>query len=162
MYRFIEQRRKDTPNSNDLMSVLLAPGRRRSGMTNKQLRDEVLTLFLAGHETTAFRPHVGDLLLDATPRSGSQDGRRGRRSPERSGADGRRRPSSEIHRKRVRRSDAPLSAVVADRPGDGEAVRNPRAQDPQGLELVSFARRCDPPGWPVVPRTGHFPTGALA
>lgn len=54
VYRFIEQRRKNAPNSNDLLSVLLrARDDAGSGMTDKQLRDEVLTLFLAGHETTA-------------------------------------------------------------------------------------------------------------
>lgn len=54
VFQFIERRRKDSHGGNDLMSVLLkARDDEGIGMTDKQLRDEVLTLFLAGHETTA-------------------------------------------------------------------------------------------------------------
>lgn len=58
IYRLIAERRAHPRDTGDLLSMLLlasdeegdAPGR---GMTDTQVRDEALTLFLAGHETTA-------------------------------------------------------------------------------------------------------------
>ncbi len=54
IYRIIEERRKSGQDTGDLLSMLLA-ARDEDGsrMTDKQLRDESITLFLAGHETTA-------------------------------------------------------------------------------------------------------------
>ena len=56
IYRIIEERRRSGADRGDLLSTLLhavdEEGDRR-GMTNEQLRDEVRTIFLAGHETTA-------------------------------------------------------------------------------------------------------------
>ncbi len=55
VWRVIEERRAAGTDEGDLLSMLLlskgedgAPG-----MTDQQVRDEVITLFLAGHETTA-------------------------------------------------------------------------------------------------------------
>ncbi|HKE24337.1 MAG TPA: cytochrome P450 [Bryobacteraceae bacterium] len=49
-----ESRRQSPKQRDDLLSVLLAAtGEASGGMSDKQLRDEMLTLFLAGHETTA-------------------------------------------------------------------------------------------------------------
>ncbi|HMV99203.1 MAG TPA: cytochrome P450 [Acidobacteriota bacterium] len=56
IYRIIEERRKSVEDRGDLLSMLLLAQDAEgdgTGMTNEQLRDEVLTLFLAGHETTA-------------------------------------------------------------------------------------------------------------
>jgi cytochrome P450 len=55
IYRFIEQRRADGEDQGDLLSMLLRARDEDDGsrMTDKQLRDEMMTLFLAGHETTA-------------------------------------------------------------------------------------------------------------
>ena len=52
--RLIEKKRRET-NGEDLLSMLIKARDETTGegMTNKQLRDEVLTFFLAGHETTA-------------------------------------------------------------------------------------------------------------
>lgn len=55
IYKIIEERRKSGEDKGDLLSTLLlaqddADG---SAMTDEQVRDEALTLFLAGHETTA-------------------------------------------------------------------------------------------------------------
>ena len=52
---FITARRASGGNENDLLSVLLAATDEESGarMTDRQLRDEMMTLVLAGHETTA-------------------------------------------------------------------------------------------------------------
>jgi cytochrome P450 len=51
----IEQRRSGQENRDDLLQMLLdaRDDQTGEGMTNKQLRDEVMTIFLAGHETTA-------------------------------------------------------------------------------------------------------------
>jgi len=57
IYRIIRSRRATGETRDDLLSMLLAaqddesPGLER--MTDEQVRDEVMTLFLAGHETTA-------------------------------------------------------------------------------------------------------------
>jgi cytochrome P450 len=49
-----ESRRRSPKQRDDLLSVLLeATGEVGGGISDKQLRDEMLTLFLAGHETTA-------------------------------------------------------------------------------------------------------------
>ena len=54
IYRIIEERRKSGRDAGDLLSMLLAAqDEDGSRMTDKQLRDESITLFLAGHETTA-------------------------------------------------------------------------------------------------------------
>lgn len=50
----IAQRRKSVEDRGDLLSMLLTSVDEASqGMTDKQIRDEIVTLFLAGHETTA-------------------------------------------------------------------------------------------------------------
>ncbi|HEU4559218.1 MAG TPA: cytochrome P450 [Longimicrobium sp.] len=56
IYRIIAQRRASGEDRGDLLSMLLAARDEEGdggGMTNLQLRDEALTIFLAGHETTA-------------------------------------------------------------------------------------------------------------
>jgi cytochrome P450 len=52
--RIIDARRQSGDDRGDLLSMLLAArDENDQGMSDKQLRDEVMTLFLAGHETTA-------------------------------------------------------------------------------------------------------------
>jgi len=54
IYRIISERRASGRDAGDLLSMLLAAqDEDGSRMTDKQLRDETITLFLAGHETTA-------------------------------------------------------------------------------------------------------------
>lgn len=56
IYRIIEERRKTGEDKGDLLTMLLEARDIEgdgTGMSDKQLRDEALTLFLAGHETTA-------------------------------------------------------------------------------------------------------------
>jgi len=54
IYGIIEQRRASGQMSGDLLSVFLqARDDHGVGMTDRQLHDEIMTLFLAGHETTA-------------------------------------------------------------------------------------------------------------
>lgn len=54
VYRFIRQHREMAEDNGDLLSLLLAARYEDgSGMSDQQVRDEAITLFLAGHETTA-------------------------------------------------------------------------------------------------------------
>jgi cytochrome P450 len=65
----IEQRRKSNEDAGDLLSLLIhAQDEDGSRMTNQQLRDEALTLFLAGHETTASTLSWTWMLLAQNPR----------------------------------------------------------------------------------------------
>jgi cytochrome P450 len=55
VYRLIEARRADpgAGSSDDVLGMLLAAGDGPEGMDVHQIRDETMTIFLAGHETTA-------------------------------------------------------------------------------------------------------------
>jgi cytochrome P450 len=55
VYRMIADRRRSPEDRGDLLSILLQAQDADDGsrMTDRQVRDEVMTLFLAGHETTA-------------------------------------------------------------------------------------------------------------
>jgi cytochrome P450 len=70
IYDIIERRRAQpgSADAGDLLSVLLhAQDDEGSGMTDRQLRDEVMTLFLAGHETTAITLSWAWYLLATNP-----------------------------------------------------------------------------------------------
>jgi cytochrome P450 len=56
IYRMIAERRKDPRDRGDLLSMLLAAvdnDEGTGGMSDRQVRDECVTVMLAGHETTA-------------------------------------------------------------------------------------------------------------
>jgi cytochrome P450 len=56
VYKLIDDHRASPTDKGDLLSILLATLDEEGdgqGMSNEQVRDEVMTLFLAGHETTA-------------------------------------------------------------------------------------------------------------
>jgi cytochrome P450 len=55
IFSIIEERRREGMEKGDLLSMLLTAQDEEDGrgMTNEQVRDEALTLFLAGHETTS-------------------------------------------------------------------------------------------------------------
>ena len=55
IYRMIADRRASGSDHGDLLSMLLAAQDEEDGgvMTDQQVRDEAMTIFLAGHETTA-------------------------------------------------------------------------------------------------------------
>jgi cytochrome P450 len=56
IYRMIDERRRTGEDRGDLLSMLLLAQDEEGdgkGMTDQQVRDEALTIFLAGHETTA-------------------------------------------------------------------------------------------------------------
>ncbi len=53
VYGMIEERRRSAARGDDLLSLLLAAQGDGVGLTDEQVRDEAITLFLAGHETTS-------------------------------------------------------------------------------------------------------------
>lgn len=68
VYRIIDERRFNKSDRGDLLSMLLAAhDDDGSQMTNQQLRDEVMTIFLAGHETTALTLSWAWFLLAQNP-----------------------------------------------------------------------------------------------
>jgi cytochrome P450 len=70
VYKIINDRREDGTDHGDLLSMLLAAHDVEgdgTGMTDEQLRDELLTLFIAGHETTANALTWTWLLLARNP-----------------------------------------------------------------------------------------------
>jgi cytochrome P450 len=67
--RIIDARRTSTERSDDLLSMLLeARHQDGSAMSRRQVRDELVTLFLAGHETTAASLSWAWYLLSQDPR----------------------------------------------------------------------------------------------
>lgn len=72
IYRLIRERRRSAEDRGDLLSMLIAATDvegDRTGMSDEQLRDECLTIFLAGHETTANALTYAWLLLSRHPES---------------------------------------------------------------------------------------------
>jgi cytochrome P450 len=70
VYRIIDERKRlgNTDERKDLLSLLMsAMDEDGSQMTPKQLRDETMTLFLAGHETTALTLSWAWYLLSLNP-----------------------------------------------------------------------------------------------
>ena len=69
VYSIIERRRASNEDAGDLLSMLLQAQSQEDGsqMTDQQLRDEVLTLFIAGHETTANALSWAWMLLSQHP-----------------------------------------------------------------------------------------------
>ena len=53
VYRMIAEGRARGTDLGDVLSILLAARDEAGGLSDTQIRDEVMTLFLAGHETTA-------------------------------------------------------------------------------------------------------------
>ena len=70
VFRIIAERRASGSDEGDLLSMLLeAQDEDGSQMNDQQLRDEVMTLFLAGHETTALALSWSWYLLASHPES---------------------------------------------------------------------------------------------
>lgn len=68
IYSIIQQKRERGKDGGDLLSMLLrAQDEDGSRMTDQQLRDETVTLFLAGHETTAIALSWTWYLLSSHP-----------------------------------------------------------------------------------------------
>lgn len=70
VWRIIDRRRKNGKDSGDLLSTLLATQDEDGGrMSDRQIRDEVMTFLLAGHETTALALSWAWHLLAENPRA---------------------------------------------------------------------------------------------
>jgi cytochrome P450 len=68
VYRIIGERRASGEEARDVLGMLLAArDEAGSGMTDRQLRDEVMTLLLAGHDTTALALTWAFVLLAKHP-----------------------------------------------------------------------------------------------
>lgn len=67
IYRIIDERRRDGRDRGDLLSTLLAARDADGAMDDRQVRDEVMTLILAGHETSAAALSWAFLLLSHNP-----------------------------------------------------------------------------------------------
>jgi len=70
VFRIIGERRRSGEEHHDLLSMLLhARGEDGQGMSDQQLRDEVMTFLLAGHETTALALTWSFYLLARDPQA---------------------------------------------------------------------------------------------
>ncbi|MBM7692023.1 cytochrome P450 [Peribacillus deserti] len=69
LYTIIEKRRQDTEKHEDMLGILMDARDEEDGigMTDIQVRDELMTMFLAGHETTANALAWTLLLLSQNP-----------------------------------------------------------------------------------------------
>jgi cytochrome P450 len=67
VYSIIRERRPGEDRGDLLSLLLLARDEKGVGMTERQVRDEVMTLLLAGHETTALALTWAFMLLDQNP-----------------------------------------------------------------------------------------------
>ena len=69
VYRIIREHRRRNVDSDDLLSILLAARDPEDGsaFTDRQIRDEVMTILIAGHETTANGLAWAFSLLDEHP-----------------------------------------------------------------------------------------------
>jgi cytochrome P450 len=73
VYRIIAERRRNQTDTGDLLSTLMqARDEDGSRMNDKQLRDEVMTFLLAGHETTALALSWSSHLLAQNPPAENQ------------------------------------------------------------------------------------------
>lgn len=73
IFGFIEAARQRDPEQPNLLTMLLAAQEADgSRMSNQQLRDELMTLFIAGHETTANALTWSFYLLDQHPAAQAQ------------------------------------------------------------------------------------------
>jgi cytochrome P450 len=67
VYGMIRERHSGEDRGDLLSMLLLARDEQGAGMSERQIRDEVMTLLLAGHETTALALTWAFLLLDRNP-----------------------------------------------------------------------------------------------
>ena len=67
VYGIIRERRPGEDRGDLLSMLLLASDENGAGMSERQVRDEVMTLLLAGHETTALALSWAFLLVDRHP-----------------------------------------------------------------------------------------------
>lgn len=74
VYRVVEERRRSDPEHHreDLLAMLMSAVDDEGGMSDRQLRDEIMTAVLAGHETTANALAWTGMLLARHPEWGAR------------------------------------------------------------------------------------------
>ena len=70
--RIIRQRRAATDRSDDLLNALMNPADPATALNDRELRDEVMTFLVAGHETTAVALTWTWYLLSLNPQADSR------------------------------------------------------------------------------------------
>ena len=126
IHRVIAERRANPDAKHDLIAMLLAArdpeNPSEPGMSDQQIRDEAMTIFLAGYETTANAMSWTWHLLGIGAARRGEAARRDPPRARRSAADGGRRAQARIHPLGDRRIDAPLSAGVDHGPAGPRAA----------------------------------------
>ena len=127
LYDIIRRRRSESEPRPDLLARLLA-ARDETGnpMTDEQLRNELMTLFLAGHETTALALTYTFYLLAQHAEAETPPAGRDRRSSGRSSTGAGRRAAPALHELGSARVDAAVSAGVEHRPRGDRRLRDRR------------------------------------
>ena len=145
VYRLIREGRARGTDTGDVLSILLlARDEEEDGLTDKQVRDEVMTLLLAGHETTANALTWTWYELAHIPACSTQLAA----EVEPLG-----RPitvddldEAAVQPRRDRGGDAPASAGVHDRPRDAAAGRRSAGHElPEGRDRRGQHPRHPPP-----------------
>ena len=165
-YRVIEQRRQADVANNDLLSLLLdmrgqkKDSSERRHMTDRQVRDEIITIFAVGHETvttaltwTWYPP--GNPSGDPVTLSGGTRCSVGWTPPNRG------RPAqSDLHGANHHRSDASLPTSVANGARRLGAIRAGRLPDSEGCVVLYIAVH-HPPRRALVRQSDGIPPRAL-
>ena len=149
IFGMIADRRQRPADRGDLLSMLLLAQDEEAGgagMSDQQVRDEAMTIFLAGHETTANALCVA--LVPDRPGAGgrAEAARGGRPGARRTPADARGRAPADVCRAGSHRGDAALPAGVDHRPPRGRGLPVPRVRRPGRIavhpEPVRHSPRC--------------------
>ncbi len=128
VFRLIQERRATgTEGRGDLLSrLLVAEDEEGRKMSDTELRDELMTLFLAGHETTALT--LSYTFLPVGPVSGGPNRARGRTRPRagRAASDSGRREPTALYGMGHQGIDAALSPRLDHRPRGARRLRDRR------------------------------------
>ena len=128
--RIIRERRASGEDTGDLLSMLMAArDEDGSGMTDRQLRDEILTFLLAGHETTAVSLSWTWYLLSQHPEVGAETSPGIEPGSGRAHASTGRPAPPALHRQSGEGIHAPVSAGLEPGPDRGERDRDSAATD---------------------------------
>ena len=135
--RIIRERRASGQDTGDLLSMLIAArDEDGSGMTDRQLRDEVLTFLLAGHETTAVSLSWTWYLLSQHPEVEAEAAPGIEPGAGRAHAATGRPASPSLHRQSCEGIHAPLSAGLEPGPHRGERMELAGYRLPVGANVV--------------------------
>ena len=157
-----ERRRSPESGRRDVLSLLLeVRDESGQGFTDREVRDQVMTLMFAGHDTSTSTLTFMMYELAKPPRRGREAGRRAGRGPRGRGPRHREaRARDALPRDGARRGAAALPARL-DRSAAGDQglrVRRPRGAEGRLLRLLLLG---EPPHPRVLPRARGVHPGAL-